>query len=61
MKTPRLKISRRRFFGGVSVAAVGTLGYARFIEAERLQTGRFTIPLTVPAAETRTPLKLLHL
>ncbi len=61
MKTPRLKISRRRFFGGVSVAAVGTLGYARFIEAERLQTGRFTIPLTVPAAETRAPLKLLHL
>ena len=61
MKTPRLKISRRRFFGGVSVAAVGTLGYARFIEAERLQTGRFTIPLTTLTGGQRAPLKLLHL
>ena len=61
MKTPRLKISRRRFFGGVSVAAIGTLGYARFIEAERLQTGRFTIPLTMPTGYAHAPLKLLHL
>lgn len=57
MKTPRFKISRRRFLGGVSVAAVGTLGYAHLFEAERLQTSRFTVPLS-PGGE---PLKLLHL
>ena len=58
MNTPRLKISRRRFFGGVSFAAVGTLSYAHFIEAERLQIGRINCPL---AGGSRPPLKLLHL
>ena len=58
MKTPGFKISRRRFLGGVSFAAAGTLGYARFIEAERLQTSRITVPIS---NGVRTPLKLLHL
>jgi hypothetical protein len=58
MNAPRLKLSRRRFLGGVSLAAVGTLGYARFIEAERLQTSYVTVPLS---HGTRAPLKLLHL
>ncbi len=58
MKTRGLKISRRRFLGGVSVAALATLGYARFIEAESLQTGWVTVPLS---NEKRAPLKLLHL
>jgi predicted MPP superfamily phosphohydrolase len=56
MKTP--KISRRRFLGGVSFAAVGTLSYARFFEAERLQISQFTVPLLPSRSE---PLKLLHL
>ncbi|HTD67293.1 MAG TPA: metallophosphoesterase, partial [Candidatus Limnocylindria bacterium] len=60
MKNPSLKISRRRFLGGVSVAAVGTLGYARFFEAERLQTTHFTVPLSANASGNE-PLKLLHL
>ena len=51
-------MSRRRFFGGVSFAAVATLGYARFFEAERLQTSHVTVPLSNSARE---PLKLLHL
>src|SRR6185503_13727334 len=58
MKTPALKISRRRFLGGVSLAAAGTFGYAHFIEAERLQTSHATVPLS---NGTREPLKLLHL
>lgn len=58
MKSPRLKISRRRFLGGVFFAGAGTLGYSRFIESERLQTSRVTVPLSGGA---RAPLKLLHL
>ncbi len=58
MKTPAWKISRRRFLGGVSIAAVGTFGYARFFEAERLQVSHHTVPL---AGGARRPLKLLHL
>lgn len=51
-------MSRRRFLGGVSIAAAGTFGYARFFEAERLQVSHHTIPL---AGGTRRPLRLLHL
>ncbi len=58
MKLPGSKLSRRRFFGGVSVLAAGTFGYARFIEAERLQTSQATVPLSGGA---RQPLRLLHL
>jgi len=58
MKTPGLKMSRRRFLGGVSFAAAGTLGYAKFIEAERLQASHLTVPVS---KGTRAPLKLLHL
>jgi predicted MPP superfamily phosphohydrolase len=58
MKTPAWKISRRRFLGGVSIAAAGTLGYARLFEAERLQVSHVTVPL---AGGSRRPLKLLHL
>jgi predicted MPP superfamily phosphohydrolase len=58
MKTPGFKISRRRFLGGVSLAALGTLGYARFFEAERLQFSHHVVPLLPPGSE---PLKLLHL
>ncbi len=58
MNAPRLKLSRRRFLGGVSLAAAGTFSYARFIEAERLQTSHATVPLSNDARE---PLKLLHL
>jgi predicted MPP superfamily phosphohydrolase len=58
MKTPAWKISRRRFLGGVSIAAAGTLGYARLFEAERLQVSHATVPL---AGGSRRPLKLLHL
>ena len=56
MKTPR--ISRRRFLGGLSFAAAGTLGYAHFFEAEWLQKSFVTVPLS---QGTRPPLKLLHL
>jgi predicted MPP superfamily phosphohydrolase len=58
MKTPAFRISRRRFLGGVSLAAAGTYSYAHFIEAERLQTSHATVPLS---NGTREPLKLLHL
>src|SRR5829696_503474 len=58
MKTPAIKISRRRFLGGVSLAAAGTFGYAHFIEAERLQVSYATVPLS---NGIREPLKLLHL
>ena len=58
MKTPAWKMSRRRFLGGVSIAAVGTFGYARFFEAERLQVSHHTVPL---GGGARRPLKLLHL
>lgn len=58
MKTPALKISRRRFLGGVSLAAAGTFGYARFIEARRLQTSYVTVPFSNGTTE---PVKLLHL
>lgn len=51
-------MSRRRFLGGVSFAAVGTFGYARLFEAERLQISHHTVPL---AGGSRRPLKLLHL
>ncbi|HWN94409.1 MAG TPA: phosphodiesterase YaeI [Methylomirabilota bacterium] len=57
MKTPGFRISRRRFLGGVSVAAAGTFGYAHFIEAERLQTSHHSVPLW----RSGEPLKLLHL
>ncbi len=58
MKTPGFKVSRRRFFGGVSLAALGTFGYARFFEAERLQVSHHSVPLLPPGSE---PVKLLHL
>lgn len=51
-------MSRRRFLGGVSFAAAGTLSYARLFEAERLQASHHTVPL---AGGSRRPLKLLHL
>jgi uncharacterized protein len=51
-------MSRRRFLGGVSIAAAGTLGYARFFEAERLQVSHHAVPL---AGGARRPLRLLHL
>jgi predicted MPP superfamily phosphohydrolase len=58
MKTPGFKMSRRRFLGGVSVAAAGTFVYAHFFEAERLQKSFLTVPLSNGAA--KSPLKLLH-
>jgi len=58
MNAPRLKLSRRRFLGGVSLAAAGTFGYAHFIEAERLQTSQAAVPLS---HGDREPLRLLHL
>jgi len=58
MKTPGLKISRRRFIGGVSFAALGAFGYARLFEAERLQRSFITVPFSGGA---KPPLKLLHL
>ena len=58
MNAPRSKLSRRRFLGGVSIAAAGTFSYAHFIEAELLQTSHATVPLS---NSSREPLKLLHL
>lgn len=58
MKTPGMKISRRRFLGGVSLAAIGTFSYARWFEAEWLQQSFVTVPF---AGGTKPPLKLLHL
>jgi predicted MPP superfamily phosphohydrolase len=58
MKTPGMKISRRRFLGGVSLAAIGTFGYARWFEAEWLQQSFATVPF---ARGKKLPLKLLHL
>ena len=51
-------MSRRRFLGGVSVAAAGTLGYAHFFEAHWLQKSFFSVPLS---GGNRPPVKLLHL
>lgn len=51
-------MSRRRFLGGVSVAAAGTLGYAHFFEAEWLQKSFLTVPLS---DGTKPPVQLLHL
>ena len=51
-------MSRRRFFGGVSLAAAGTFGYAHFFEAERLEKTFHTVPLS---NGTKPPVKLLHL
>ena len=51
-------MSRRRFFGGVSFAGIGTLGYAHLFEAEWLQRSFLTVPLS---NGTRPPVKLLHL
>ncbi len=51
-------MSRRRFLGGVSFAALGTFGYARFVEAEWLQTSHVPVSLS---GERRPGLKLLHL
>jgi len=51
-------MSRRRFLGGVSVAAAGTLGYAHFFEAEWLQKSFLTVPVS---NGTKPPVKLLHL
>ena len=51
-------MSRRRFLGGVSVAAAGTLGYAHFFEAQWLQKSFFTLPLS---GGEKSPVKLLHL
>jgi uncharacterized protein len=58
MKTPAFKISRRRFIGGVSLAAAGTFGYAHFFEAEWLQKSFLTVPLS---DGLKPPVKLLHL
>jgi uncharacterized protein len=58
MKSPAFKMSRRRFIGGVSLAAAGTFGYAHFFEAERLQKTFVTLPLS---RGSRPALKLLHL
>lgn len=58
MKLPALKMSRRRFLGGVSFAAAGTFSYARFLEAERLQRSEATVPLS---GGTKPALKLLHI
>ena len=58
MKPPAPKLSRRRFLGGVSVAAAGTFGYARFFEAEWLQKSRVTVPLS---GGLKPAIKLLHL
>lgn len=51
-------MSRRRFLGGVSVAAAGTLSYAHFFEAHWLQKSLFTVPLS---GGSRPAVKLLHL
>jgi predicted MPP superfamily phosphohydrolase len=59
MKTPGLRISRRRFLGGVSFATIGSLGYARLFEAEWLQRSFVTVPLG--GREVVNPVKLLHL
>lgn len=56
MKAPQ--ISRRRFLGGVSVAAAGAFGYAHFLEAEWLQKSFVSVPLS---DGTKPPLKLLHI
>jgi uncharacterized protein len=58
MKTPGFQMSRRRFLGGVSFAAAGTLAYAHLFEAEWLQKSFVTVPLSGGA---RPPVKLLHL
>ena len=58
MRALRLKNSRRRFLGGVSFAALGALGYARWFEAERLQRSFITVPFF---HGRNPPLKLLHL
>jgi predicted MPP superfamily phosphohydrolase len=58
MKKPGTKISRRRFLGGVSVAAAGTFSYAHFWEARWLEINRVTVPLS---NGTRSPLRLLHI
>ena len=58
MKTPAFKISRRRFIGGVSLAAAGTFGYAHFFEAEWLQKSFIAVPLS---GGSKPPVKLLHL
>ena len=59
MKTPGLRISRRRFFGGVSFAVLGAIGYARLFEAEWLQRSFLTVPLG--GRDAVNPVKLLHL
>ena len=51
-------MSRRRFLGGVSVAAAGTLSYAHLFEAHWLQKSFFTLPLS---NDEKPPVKLLHL
>ena len=58
MKKPGFKLSRRRFIGGVSLAAAGAFGYAHFFEAEWLEVCHVTVPLS---NSTRSPLKLLHI
>jgi predicted MPP superfamily phosphohydrolase len=50
--------SRRRFLGGVSLAGIGTFGYARCIEAERLQVRQRSVPI---GRGGNAPIKLLHL
>lgn len=58
MRTPGFKMSRRRFLGGVSFAAVGTFAYAHLFEAEWLRKSFITVPLS---HGERPPVKLLHL
>jgi uncharacterized protein len=58
MKTPEFKMTRRRFLGGVSIAAAGSFADARWFETRRLQMTHVTVPLS---GGTRVPLKLLHL
>jgi uncharacterized protein len=58
MNAAGLKISRRRFFGGVSFAALATLGYARWFESEWLRKSLIHVP---SATESAHPVRLLHL
>ena len=56
MKLPNA-MSRRRFLGGVSIAAAASFGYARFLEPGWLQLTRSSVPI----GNGRKPIQLLHL
>lgn len=51
-------MSRRRFFGGVSIAGASLFGYAHYFEAERIETNHVSVPVL---GGGRSPFKLLHL